>query len=61
MHRNQHREPWEMKKYIPNKKQDKTPGEKNYNEMEISDLPDKELKILIKKIKRSGEQCINKV
>lgn len=69
MHRNQPREvkeKEETEKLSPKKEQEKTP-EINLNEMEISDLLDKEFKIMGSKnnhkdgLLRSEEQCIHKV
>ena len=54
MPRNQHRESWKAKKeeYVQKKVQDKT-SEMDLNEIEISDLPDKELKIIkLTKVRR---------
>ena len=52
MHKNQYRDSVKMKKQrnvFQAKKQDKTP-ETDLNEMEISDFPDKEFKIMVIKV-----------
>ena len=52
MHRNQHRDSRKMKKQrnmFPTKEKDKT-LDKDINEMEIRDLPDKEFKITVIKM-----------
>ena len=49
MHINQQRvkQNKELKEYVPQKEQDKTSEKKNLNEMEISNLPDKEFKVMV--------------
>ena len=49
----------ETEEYVPNKT--RQTSKKDLHEMEISDLPDKEFKIMVIKIQRSRKQCMNKL
>ena len=58
---NENKQPQKPEQYVPNNnnKQDIIP-ETDLSEMEISDFPDKEFKIMvIEMLQKSGEQCIN--
>lgn len=56
MHSNQHKESKKKKKqeYVPNKRTGKT-SEKDINKVELSDLPDKEFRIMVIKCSPSSE------